>query len=274
MPAATSTQSRLPTLQQLLVEHHLKIQEPIFSSSRCCILSAIDSQNQPSVLKVKPAQSLEFKKENEWLLALSHPNIVRRKGIIQNEQYSILELEKIDGLALIDDVKKNGPLSEDHLKTILRQLISVFDYLHSKRLVYLDLKPDNMMYNRQTQKLTLIDFEHVMPVPRWRSHKISLGTKLYYSPEMERGAYKGPECEMWSLGLTLFVLAMGSFPEWKEVQSDKVKGAKGAAVVRVDLPEKLSIEFRDLLVRLLEIDGKKRASLRTVRTHPWIKARE
>lgn len=51
-----------------------------------------------------------------------------------------------------------GDLSEEQIKLIIQQLLDTVSYIHSMNICHRDIKPDNILYDRQNKKITLIDF--------------------------------------------------------------------------------------------------------------------
>eukprot|EP01099_Mayorella_cantabrigiensis_P007126 TRINITY_DN617_c0_g1_i1.p1 TRINITY_DN617_c0_g1~~TRINITY_DN617_c0_g1_i1.p1 ORF type:complete len:164 (+),score=27.68 TRINITY_DN617_c0_g1_i1:25-492(+) len=120
-------------------------------SERNLILMTRDFMGNESVWKIAPIQSLLL---NE-ILCLSqippHPNLISLKSFWINEGYLYLEFERAKGQCLVDLLVEKGSLSEDQTKEILRQLMNAVNFLHSVNWVHRDIKPDNMIWDGESQ---------------------------------------------------------------------------------------------------------------------------
>ena len=96
------------------------------------------------------------------------------------------------------------------------------------------------------------------------------GTMEYLAPEVFSGEY-GKECDVWSLGVMLFQLSSGECPfQGKNIQEMKSKILKET----VKIPDHLSEELKDLLLKMLEKDPSKRITLVELLSHQWISKNE
>lgn len=92
---------------------------------------------------------------------------------------------------------------------------------------------------------------------------------MYFAaPELLKAQpYTGPEVDIWSFGIVLYVLVCGKVPfddENSSILHEKIKKGK------VDYPSHLSIEVISLLTRMIVVDPLRRATLKNVVEHPWM----
>jgi len=188
-------------------------------TGRSCVLLTLDLNTlEESVVKIGPKDGF-LRNEINCLKSVKHPNIVQLQSVSFSScgQLVALKFEKVKGEALVKYIIEKGRLSERETTIILNQLISVLEYIHGKGWIHQDLKPDNIMFDPRDQKITLIDFEFSCQWSKWRYTTSDLGTYEYSSPEIRsRKRFTGPEVDLWSLGITLFVMLSGSFPFSKE----------------------------------------------------------
>jgi serine/threonine protein kinase len=153
-----------------------------------------------------------LRREFEIGYQLDHPNIVRYLKIEDENNTPSILLEFIDGCSITDAINKELiTLSIESKKKIIRQLCNALEYLHSKQIYHLDLKPDNLMLTFRGKNLKVIDFGLAMT----DAHKITLGKTVGFSaPEQSENKYDVSN-DVFSIGKVIeFILSN---------ESDKIK---------------------------------------------------
>jgi len=122
--------------------------------------------------------------------------------------------EWIQGQTLSNKLEQEGLLSESSVKEILLSILPVLEYLHSKRMVHRDIKPDNIILRLEDGLPVLIDFGAVKEtmVTDNSSKSIVIGTPGFIPIEQSAGrpVYSS---DLYSLGLTAIYLLTGKIPE-------------------------------------------------------------
>ncbi|MBS1990276.1 MAG: serine/threonine protein kinase [Cyanobacteria bacterium SZAS LIN-3] len=157
-------------------------------------------------------QSLEsFEKEAKLLSSLDHPQVVKLEGFFVEDHRAYLVLEHIDGQNLRQLVERDGPMSEEQILSLARQMCSILDYLHglSPPLVHRDFTPDNLILNKDGT-LKLIDFNVAQQVAYATTGTV-VGKQAYLPPEQFRGNAV-PASDLYAFGATLYYLAGGKDP--------------------------------------------------------------
>ena len=198
---------------------------------------------------------------------MNHPNIIRLHDFLISDEYFCLIFEYVDGPQLLDYVVTHGKLKEKQARKFFRQILSAVAYCHQNAVVHRDLKIENMLVDRVTQDIKLLDFG----LCNFFSPNDKLGTfcgSLYFAaPELLRGlVYSGPEVDVWSLGIILYVLVCGKVPfDDKSLPAlhEKIKNCKP------DYPKHLSPECHHLLQMMIVADPARRATLDEVKRHVW-----
>eukprot|EP01099_Mayorella_cantabrigiensis_P004741 TRINITY_DN3611_c0_g1_i1.p1 TRINITY_DN3611_c0_g1~~TRINITY_DN3611_c0_g1_i1.p1 ORF type:complete len:268 (-),score=56.71 TRINITY_DN3611_c0_g1_i1:206-1009(-) len=257
---------RLSVPQFYAQKDYLEAVELLSSSDRSFIIHTKNKKtNADLVLKIGPSNG-SLLQESASLSGLSHPNIVSLvESLHLGESFCVL-LEKAPGVSLIDLLTKERSLNETEAAEITSQLVSALKYLHSKGLIHRDVKPDNVIYDRTSRKLKLIDFEFSRKIRKWRSLSSKKGTIQYSAPEVRKGSYKGSEVDVWSLGVTVFVMVTGHFPFQEEDLMSRQEVFQK--------PAKITPSCADLLSRMLEKNPKKRITLSEAENHPWFKDKQ
>ncbi|XP_065529901.1 PAS domain-containing serine/threonine-protein kinase isoform X4 [Lathamus discolor] len=147
------------------------------------------------------------------LLKLQHPNIIKVLDVFENEHFFQLVMEKHgSGLDLFTFIDNHHNLDEPLASYIFRQLVSAVGYLHCRNILHRDIKDENIVI-AEDFTIKLVDFGSAVYLEPSKLFYTFCGTIEYCSPEVLSGKpYRGPELEMWSLGVTLYTLVFGENP--------------------------------------------------------------
>ncbi|KAJ1734456.1 Serine/threonine-protein kinase [Coemansia sp. Benny D160-2] len=198
---------------------------------------------------------------------LYHPNIcMLHDVVVQPNNYYIFQ-ELVSGGQMLDYIISHGRLKEKHARRFARQIASAIDYCHHNSIVHRDLKIENILISA-SGNIKLIDFG-LSNLYSPRSQLSTFCGSLYFAaPELLNAQpYTGPEVDLWSFGVVLYVLVCGKVPF-----DDQSMPALHAKIKRghVEYPAWLSPECKHLLSRLLVVSPQRRATMGEVVRHPWI----
>lgn len=197
-------------------------------------------------------------REFEILVRINHPNIIYLYEIIEEDDFYFLVTENCPDGDLETLLKKKQRFEEDEAMGYLSQMISAVDYLHQQNIVHRDIKPENVLL--VGKRIKLIDFGLSNTYnPRARL-KTPCGSPCFAPPEMVCGMDYDPiKSDVWSLGITLYYMLVGSLPfidkELKVLYKKIVSG-------NITFPSFLSSEAQLILSRMLCSNPKNRASLK------------
>ena len=129
--------------------------------------------------------------------------------------------EWIEGDTLTNKVQQQGVFSEAAVRDILVSLLPVLEYVHSKRIIHRDIKPDNIILRERDTQPVLIDFGAVKEAMGSAMHSIAIGTPGFMASEQIAGqpVYSS---DLYSLGLTAVYLLTGKIPQ--ELPNDSHTG--------------------------------------------------
>ncbi len=127
----------------------------------------------------------------------------------QDERHLYLVLELIKGGELFTHLRSVRRYNTDQTRLVIAQIASIFEYLHSKEIVYRDLKPENVMIASDGY-LKLADFG-LAKVCRDRTYTFC-GTPEYLAPEIVLNKGYGKAVDWWTLGIFMYELLMGIDP--------------------------------------------------------------
>lgn len=198
---------------------------------------------------------------------LYHPFICRLYEMYAMSNHYYMLFEYVSGGQMLDYIVAHGSLKESQARKFCRGIASALEYCHSSNIVHRDLKIENIMINNQGE-IKIIDFGLSNLYTHDHLLKTYCGSLYFAAPELlSAHPYRGPEVDIWSFGVVLFVLVCGRVPfDDKSVSNLHEKIKKG----HIDYPNYLSIECVDLLKKMLVVDISKRASIHEVINHKWM----
>jgi hypothetical protein len=189
------------------------------------------------------------------------------RDLISHPNHHYMVFEFIDGGQLLDYIISHGRLRERAARKFARQIGSALNYCHRNSIVHRDLKIENILISK-SGNIKIIDFG-LSNLYSPSSHLSTFCGSLYFAaPELLNAKlYTGPEVDIWSFGIVLYVLVCGKVPF-----DDQSMPALHAKIKRglVEYPAWLSNECKSLLARMLVTNPADRATLTEVMNHPWM----
>ena len=183
---------------------------------------------------------------------ISHPWISNFKGANHDEKYVYIGLEFIPGGELFSLLKKEKSFSLDRTTFYAGQIVYILEYLHSKNIVYRNLKLENILIDKNGY-LKLIDFELAKEV-KDRTYTMC-GTAAYLAPEIILNKGYGLSVDWWALGVLIYEMISGVDPfEDDDVMKIYENILQRKLVFSSDFDEK----SKSLIKHLLEPDLSKR----------------
>uniref|UniRef100_G3SSZ7 PAS domain-containing serine/threonine-protein kinase n=1 Tax=Loxodonta africana TaxID=9785 RepID=G3SSZ7_LOXAF len=196
------------------------------------------------------------------LLWVEHANIIKVLDVFENQGFFQLVMEKHgSGLDLFTFIDRHPNLDEPLASYIFRQLVSAVGYLRSKGVIHRDIKDENIVI-AENFTIKLIDFGSAAYLERGKLFYTFCGTIEYCAPEVLLGnPYRGPELEMWSLGVTLYTLIFEENP-FCELE-ETVEAV-------LNPPYEVSKELMSLVSGLLHPVPEERTTLEKLVEDPWV----
>ncbi|XP_060066134.1 PAS domain-containing serine/threonine-protein kinase-like [Ylistrum balloti] len=200
--------------------------------------------------------------EVSLLTKLDHPNIVRVVDVFENEDFIQMVMEKHgSGMDLFEFIDRSPLMDESLASYIFRQMVSAVAYLHSHQILHRDIKDENIILDEHFG-IKLIDFGAAAYLSKDKLFGTFCGTLEYCSPEVLMGnKYRGPELEMWSLGVTLYTLVFGENPFFDVDETIQ-------CILKP--PFSVSNALMYLLMWLLHPEPLKRAKITDLENDKWI----
>ncbi|THH32748.1 hypothetical protein EUX98_g1453 [Antrodiella citrinella] len=200
-------------------------------------------------------------------MLLHHPYICGMREMIVHQHHYYMVFEYVNGGQMLDYIISHGRLRERVARKFARQIGSALDYCHKNNVVHRDLKIENILIS-QTGNIKIIDFGLSNLYDPVHNLSTFCGSLYFAAPELLNAkVYTGPEVDVWSFGVVLYVLVCGKVPF-----DDQSMPALHAKIKRglVEYPVWLSAECKHLLTRMLVTNPAARASLTEVLNHQWM----
>ncbi|CAI9110111.1 OLC1v1010079C1 [Oldenlandia corymbosa var. corymbosa] len=228
--------------------------------------------------------------------SLRHPNIVRFKEVILTPTHLAIVMEYASGGELFERICNAGRFSEDEARFFFQQLISGVSYCHSmckqrktgcrfvllihvlyllvKQVCHRDLKLENTLLDGSpAPRLKICDFGYSKSSLLHSQPKSTVGTPAYIAPEvLRRQKYDGKIADVWSCGVTLYVMLVGSYPfEDPAEPKDFRKTINRILQVQYNIPENVQIseDCRHLIARIFVADPATRITIPEIKNHVW-----
>ncbi|KAM9780985.1 uncharacterized protein ACBT44_022369 isoform 2-T2 [Syngnathus typhle] len=212
----------------------------------------------------KELQSL--KKEITIMSNLQHPNIVKLFDSFETETEVIVVTEYAEG-QLFQIIEVDGSLPESQVCEIACQLVSALYYLHSRRILHRDMKPQNILFDKNgVVKLCDFGFARAMSISTMVVTSI-MGTPLYMSPELVAEKPYDHTADLWALGCILYEIHTGIPP----FRADSIFQL-GQLIVSdpIQWPDNMSSTCKSFLKGLLIKDPQMRLSWPDLLHHPFV----
>ena len=220
----------------------------------------------------------EIKDEIDILKSLDHPDIVRIIESFNTKDSYVLVTEYCEGGELYDQVRNQ--LSETQIAVIFKQLLSGLAYLHSHNIVHRDLKLENILIQEIEKSKTtgedlfnikIIDFGTARIFDNNKKPQSIVGSSYYIAPEVLNQKY-GKECDLWSVGVILYMFIVGHAP-FDGCDDEEITGNIQKGIYKKDDKrwKKASKEVKDLIQKLLIYNPQKRLTALQALRHPWFK---
>jgi len=212
----------------------------------------------------------QLESEVEIFLVMDHPHVTRLFDVYESGDYLHMVMECMEGGELFDRVTELKQFSERDAADSVWQMLLALNYLHSHGMVHRDLKLENFLYDQKNSShLKLIDFGFSKVwEPSIKMH-VSCGTLSYVAPEVLEKSYTS-QCDLWSLGVIVFILLAGYMPfsGAEAVQTRNI--SEGKYKMKPERWKNVSEDATNFVKSLLQVDPKKRLTCQSALDHTWV----
>ncbi|EEB08352.1 CAMK/CAMKL/AMPK protein kinase Ssp2 [Schizosaccharomyces japonicus yFS275] len=204
-------------------------------------------------------------REISYLKLLRHPHIIKLYEVITTPTDIIMVIEYAGG-ELFDYIVQKRKLSEDEARRFFQQIICAIEYCHRHKIVHRDLKPENLLLDANLN-VKIADFGLSNLMTDGNFLKTSCGSPNYAAPEVINGKlYAGPEVDVWSCGVILYVMLVGQLPFDDELIPNLFKKINSGLFY---MPDWVSSGAKSLIRRMIVVDSMQRITIQGIREDPW-----
>ncbi|KAG6029318.1 hypothetical protein E4U40_000562 [Claviceps sp. LM458 group G5] len=245
------------------------------SFGRVHLVQSKHNQRFYAIKVLKKAQVVKMKQvehtndERRMLSDVKHPFLITLWGTFQDWRSLYMVMDFVEGGELFSLLRKSGRFPNPVAKFYAAEATLALEYLHSKNIIYRDLKPENLLLDRHGHlKITDFGFAKRVPDKTWTL----CGTPDYLAPEVVSNKGYNKSVDWWSLGILIYEMLCGYTPFWDSgspmrIYENILKG-------RVKYPQYINADAQHLLERLITADLTKRlgnlyGGSQDVKNHPW-----
>ncbi|KAM9835843.1 striated muscle preferentially expressed protein kinase [Aulostomus maculatus] len=196
-----------------------------FGVVRECRENATGKIYMAKIIPYSQESKKDILKEYEILKSLHNEKVMGLHEAYVTPRYLVLVAEYCTGKELLYSLIDRFRYSEDDVVGYLVQILQGVEYLHSRRVLHLDLKPDNIMVTN-LNAIKIVDFGNAQSFNplSLKNQEPGGGTLEYMAPEMVRGEVVGPPADIWTVGVVTFIMLSGRLPfEDKDARCVKSK---------------------------------------------------
>lgn len=219
-------------------------------------------------LMIELNQMEHVKNEIEILDMVQHPNVVRKYGTFQDSRTLYIMMEYIPGGEVFSHLRTMGTFDLDVVRFYASEVLLVFESMHFRQIVYRDLKPENLLFDKDGH-IKFIDFGFAKVIED-RTYTLC-GTPEYIAPEIIRGEGCSFGSDWWAFGVLIYEMLFGYTPFADENENEMYKKICSGVV---NFPPHVDPVTKSLLTGFFQVDTARRLGCTAlgaeeIKRHPW-----
>ncbi|XP_036921451.1 serine/threonine-protein kinase SIK2 isoform X2 [Sturnira hondurensis] len=206
-------------------------------------------------------------REVQIMKMLDHPHIIKLYQVMETKNMLYLVTEYAKNGEIFDYLANHGRLNESEARRKFWQILSAVDYCHGRKIVHRDLKAENLLLDNN-MNIKIADFGFGNFFKSGELLATWCGSPPYAAPEVFEGQqYEGPQLDIWSMGVVLYVLVCGALPfDGPTLPILRQRVLEG----RFRIPYFMSEDCEHLIRRMLVLDPSKRLTIAQIKEHKWM----
>ncbi|XP_048199777.1 serine/threonine-protein kinase SIK2 isoform X2 [Perognathus longimembris pacificus] len=206
-------------------------------------------------------------REVQIMKMLDHPHIIKLYQVMETKSMLYLVTEYAKNGEIFDYLANHGRLNETEARRKFWQILSAVDYCHGRKIVHRDLKAENLLLDNN-MNIKIADFGFGNFFKSGELLATWCGSPPYAAPEVFEGQqYEGPQLDIWSMGVVLYVLVCGALPfDGPTLPILRQRVLEG----RFRIPYFMSEDCEHLIRRMLVLDPSKRLTIAQIKEHKWM----
>jgi len=209
--------------------------------------------------------------EKRVMESVKHPFCIRLFATFKDKNRLMFLLEPALGGELFSVLRSRTLFDEDTSRFFAASVILAFEFLHAKNIIYRDLKPENLLLDKDGY-LKVTDFGFAKELTSGRTWTLC-GTPDYLAPEIVAGKGHGKGVDWWTLGVFIYEM-LASYPPFYD--EDPMKTYAKIMHGNIVYPSHFSKEAINLISKLLLHKPTKRLGVvkggaKLIKKHPWFK---
>mmetsp|Transcript_14026 Transcript_14026/g.14055 ORF Transcript_14026/g.14055 Transcript_14026/m.14055 type:complete len:368 (+) Transcript_14026:11-1114(+) len=193
------------------------------------------------------------------LSKLHHPNIIKLFEVFLEAKYIHLVMEFCKGDTLFELLRQIRCVPDSKGIIFTAQILDAIRHIHSLRICHRGLWIENIMFSdRERTQIKIIGFGSSIKLANGNLTE-KCGNLYYTAPEIFSGSYN-EKCDVWSLGVTIYTMLVGSQPFQGETYGEIVKSIMKANILRPSQFKNLPGETRHFIKGMLKKDNRPSAS--------------
>ena len=264
-----------------LVESKIPCNEDQAPDRRACKTLWISQEGTP--LAHGHSRLSDIFEETRLMRLVEHPNVLGLREIFIEEKRVHVVTELMYGGDLLARLARDGRIPEDDARRAMCDILGAVSHMHSHRVAHRDLKLENILIVDPAcaSRVKIGDFGLARELPDGGHFTKICGTPMYLAPEVVTPIGLSPDgkhmscyglpCDLWSCGVTLYMMLSGGPPFYSESLPDLMLRIRtGGVSFSGSVWSSISADAKDLICRLLTVDPEERITADEALCHTWI----
>ncbi|KAM5124878.1 striated muscle preferentially expressed protein kinase-like, partial [Mantella aurantiaca] len=212
------------------------------------------------------------RREVNVLSQISHERIVYFHDAFEKRNTLIIVMEICSKEEILDRVVRKCTVHESEIRSFVRQILEGLDYLHHKKILHLDIKPENiLMADMSSDQIRICDFGNAQELSDGEPQYCKYGTPEFVAPEIVNQMPISSVTDIWPVGVIAYLCLTGVSPFVGENDYTTLMNIRGYTVAFEEkMFADLTREARGFLIKALG-NEKLRPNAEESMEHPWFK---